>query len=114
VDNFADTIKYGRENLSGEKLMLKKIEKKNGVDVEEIYSYNPIEDTIKCAKLKQEILNKVHKDWKLFFMNETGTYDKVWEILDNLKKVCLKNTAFSRRDKEITYNSLSLEEFNAR
>ncbi len=90
------TIKYGKEILSGENVLLKKTVKINGLDIEEYNHYDTREDTIKCAKLKQEILNKVHKDWKLFFMNERSTYVKVWDILDYLKKTCLKNSAFSR------------------
>ncbi len=39
--------------------------------------YDPRTDCIKCAKLEQEVLSKVQKDWKVFFMNERAQYDKV-------------------------------------
>ncbi len=46
-------------------------------------------------------------------MNERSTYDKVWDILDYLKKTCFKNSAFSRREKEKTHNLISLDNFDS-
>jgi hypothetical protein len=89
IEIYADlTVKYGREILKGDKITVRT---KDSVDL-----YDPRTDSIKCAKLEQEVLSKVQKDWKVFFMNERAQYDKVWDILAYLEKVCrmLKNFEF--------------------
>jgi hypothetical protein len=113
IENFAETIKYGREILRGEKVTLTRTINRENKEEEEEYTYDPREDNMKCAKLKQEILNKMHSDWKLFFMNEKEQYVKVWDILKYLDKVCSRKTAFVRQEKGKAYNSITLEDHDS-